>query len=101
MTSRRISIITAAYAPLADYFTETIESVVSQELPRGWDLEWLVQEDGETPGLQAPQSADVERVLTFGRDLLAEPRPTAHLLVHCHAGISRSTASMVLIIELA
>ncbi len=54
-----------------------------------------------TPGLQVPQPQDVERILAFGRDLLAEPRPTAHLLVHCHAGISRSTASMALIIAQA
>jgi predicted protein tyrosine phosphatase len=53
------------------------------------------------PGLHAAQPADVERILAFGRDLLAEPRPTAHLLVHCHAGISRSTAAMALIIAQA
>jgi predicted protein tyrosine phosphatase len=52
----------------------------------------------DTPGLIAPQPMDVERILAFGRDLLAEPPLTAHLLVHCHAGISRSTASMALII---
>lgn len=50
--NRRISIITAAYAPLAGYFADTIESVASQHLPEGWDLEWLVQEDGETPTLE-------------------------------------------------
>ncbi|MDQ3406203.1 MAG: glycosyltransferase [Actinomycetota bacterium] len=49
--TRRISIITAAYAPLAEYFAETIESVTRQELPDGWELEWLVQEDGEVPSL--------------------------------------------------
>jgi glycosyltransferase involved in cell wall biosynthesis len=48
---RRISIITAAYAPLAQYFTETIDSVLSQQLPSQWELEWLVQEDGADPRL--------------------------------------------------
>jgi glycosyltransferase involved in cell wall biosynthesis len=51
--TRRISIITAAYAPLADYFSETIDSVRAQRLPDGWELEWLIQEDGEVPGLEA------------------------------------------------
>jgi glycosyltransferase involved in cell wall biosynthesis len=51
--NRKVSIITAAYAPLSDYFEKTIESVVQQELPPGWELEWLVQEDGETPTLAA------------------------------------------------
>jgi glycosyltransferase involved in cell wall biosynthesis len=51
LKTRRISIITAAYAPLAQYFTETIDSVLSQELPPRWELEWLVQEDGIDPQL--------------------------------------------------
>ncbi len=46
----------------------------------------------------APWPEHVEHILAFGRDLLAEPRPGAHLLVHCHAGISRSTASMALLL---
>jgi hypothetical protein len=28
-----------------------VESVRQQELPPGWELEWLVQEDGEEPRL--------------------------------------------------
>jgi predicted protein tyrosine phosphatase len=55
----------------------------------------------ETPGMLLPTREDVAKVLTFGRDLLAEPRAQAHLLVHCHAGISRSTASMMLILAQA
>ena len=55
----------------------------------------------DTPGLLAPQPEHVERILALGRDLLAEPHATAHLLVHCHAGISRSTASMALILAQA
>lgn len=47
----KLSIITAAYAPLANYFRETIESVQRQELPDGWELEWLIQEDGQNPSL--------------------------------------------------
>jgi hypothetical protein len=43
----------------------------------------------------------VTRLLGFGRDLTAEPPDNAHLLVHCHAGISRSTASMALILSQA
>lgn len=55
----------------------------------------------DVPGMILPQRADVERVLQFGRGLLAEPRPSAHLLVHCYAGISRSTASMILMLAQA
>ena len=53
------------------------------------------------PGRSPPQPFHVERVLALGRDLMAEPASVRHLLVHCHAGISRSTASMALIIAQA
>ncbi|WP_428390746.1 tyrosine phosphatase family protein [Lichenicoccus sp.] len=53
----------------------------------------------ETPGMIAPQASDVRALLDFGRDLMAEPG--ANLLVHCHAGVSRSTASMLLILAQA
>src|SRR4051794_23340662 len=49
----------------------------------------------------APQQEDVTRLLDFGHDLMTEPPDDAHLLVHCHAGISRSTASMALILAQA
>jgi predicted protein tyrosine phosphatase len=52
----------------------------------------------EEPGMEPPREEDVARLLAFGRDLMHEPPKDAHLLVHCHAGISRSTASMALIL---
>jgi predicted protein tyrosine phosphatase len=55
----------------------------------------------DAPGMEPPRKTDVERVLTFGRGLMLEPPQNAHLLVHCHAGISRSTASMALILAQA
>jgi predicted protein tyrosine phosphatase len=51
------------------------------------------------PGKAAPGPEHVERLLSFGRDLAAEPG--AHLLVHCQMGISRSTAAMTLILAQA
>ncbi len=53
----------------------------------------------ETPGEIAPQPEHVRRLLDFGRGLLAEPDP--HLLVHCHAGVSRSSAAMLLMLAQA
>jgi predicted protein tyrosine phosphatase len=46
------------------------------------------------PGWVAPEAADVERLLAFGAELGRQ----AHLLVHCHAGVSRSTAAAALIL---
>jgi glycosyltransferase involved in cell wall biosynthesis len=47
-----ISIITASYNPVPEYLEAAYESVASQELPDGWSLEWVVQEDG-TEGRRA------------------------------------------------
>ena len=53
----------------------------------------------ETPGMILPQREDIAAVLRFGRALRRESK--AHLLVHCHMGISRSTAAMALILAQA
>lgn len=53
----------------------------------------------ERPAMRLVQREDVAALLEFGRDLQREPG--AHLLVHCHMGISRSTASMALILAQA
>lgn len=46
------------------------------------------------PDVTLPMSEDIERILTFGAASAAAPR----LLVHCHFGISRSTAAMAILI---
>ncbi|WP_225730799.1 MULTISPECIES: glycosyltransferase [unclassified Nocardia] len=45
---RLISIITPVYNPDPDHLKQACESVLSQELPRGWSLEWVIQEDGDS-----------------------------------------------------
>jgi predicted protein tyrosine phosphatase len=49
------------------------------------------------PGKTPPQPADVAEILHFGAKLAASrlARDDGHLLVHCHMGISRSTAAMM------
>ncbi|HYZ40298.1 MAG TPA: protein-tyrosine-phosphatase, partial [Stellaceae bacterium] len=48
------------------------------------------------PDQLAPTRQDVERLLVFGREV--SETPEAHLLVHCRAGVSRSTAAAALIL---
>lgn len=55
----------------------------------------------ETPGFIAPQPEHISKMLEFGRDLLGVSENVRHLLVHCHAGISRSTAAMTLLLAQA
>lgn len=54
-----------------------------------------VIEDKE--GRPAPTRADVEAILGYGKTLIESraDRQDGHLLVHCHMGVSRSTAAMI------
>jgi len=49
-------------------------------------------------GLVAPQRGHVDEILRFAGDLLVDPPCAAHLLVHCHMGVSRSSAALALIL---
>lgn len=51
------------------------------------------------PGRLAPTRDNVARLLAFGHQL--HESGGGHLLVHCHAGVSRSTASAALILAQA
>ncbi|MFV3129197.1 tyrosine phosphatase family protein [Niveispirillum sp. KHB5.9] len=55
----------------------------------------------ELPDQTAPVARDLENVLHFGRRLTDKAVAGDHLLVHCHMGISRSTAAMTLILAQA
>ncbi|GEO15035.1 tyrosine phosphatase family protein [Microvirga aerophila] len=48
------------------------------------------------PGMILPEPEHVRAVLQFGEDVAQNPSSKAegHLLVHCHMGVSRSTAAM-------
>jgi len=51
----------------------------------------------QVPGRIAPTPDDTAAILQFGAELQAakEGRAKGHLLVHCHMGVSRSTAAML------
>jgi predicted protein tyrosine phosphatase len=51
------------------------------------------------PDQIAPTREDVERLLVFGREV--SETPEANLLIHCRAGVSRSTAAAALILTQA
>lgn len=46
------------------------------------------------PGMIMPERKDVEALLAFGETIDLVPEKHDHLLVHCHMGVSRSTAAM-------
>jgi predicted protein tyrosine phosphatase len=50
----------------------------------------------EQPGMDLPCPEHITQLLKFTELLLEEARSGKHLLVHCHAGFSRSPASAIL-----
>lgn len=51
---------------------------------------------GEQDGMVPPQPSDVDAILNFGS--MVHDHPIEHLLVHCHMGISRSTAAATILL---
>ena len=49
----------------------------------------------EYPGFEACTPAHIEKLLAFGEKVHANPE--GHVLVHCHAGVSRSTAAAAIL----
>jgi predicted protein tyrosine phosphatase len=52
----------------------------------------------EYPGYMAPTREHVAEILEFGQRIAGDEIPVEHFLVHCHAGISRSTASLAMLL---
>jgi glycosyltransferase involved in cell wall biosynthesis len=64
---RTFTIVTPIYSPDPEYLAAAYKSVVSQELPDGWQLEWVLQEDGSTGILGKLLPADSRLSLGDGR----------------------------------
>ncbi|NLU79121.1 glycosyltransferase [Micromonospora sp. HNM0581] len=46
-----VSVITPVHPPSIPYLMDAYASLVKQEMPDGWDWQWLVQEDGQSGAL--------------------------------------------------
>ena len=73
-----VSVITPVYGESADYLTDAYESLASQDLPAGWEWQWLVQEDGQTG--------------TVAKLLLDDPRISPGTGRHGGPGVARTLA---------
>ncbi|MEU6967479.1 glycosyltransferase family A protein [Kitasatospora aureofaciens] len=60
-----VTVITAVYGPSAEYLTDAYKSLLDQDLPDGWDWQWVIQQDGETDDV-APHVPDDARI-SFGQ----------------------------------
>ncbi|MFE0460730.1 glycosyltransferase family 2 protein [Kitasatospora sp. NPDC058965] len=73
-----ISVITAVHGPSAEHLPAAYKSLCEQQLPDGWEWQWVIQEDGET-GAVAPYVPADSRI-TFGQGR------------HGRAGVARTLA---------
>ena len=65
--TKTISVITAVHAPSAHYLKEAYESLLSQQLPQGWEWQWVIQEDGETEDVRPHVPTDPRVSFAQGR----------------------------------
>jgi predicted protein tyrosine phosphatase len=56
----------------------------------------VIEDDAQ--GFVTPQRRHVADLLAFGQAMMREATEPPHLLVHCHMGISRSTAAATLML---
>ncbi|MFU8851120.1 glycosyltransferase family 2 protein [Micromonospora sp. SL1-18] len=62
-----ISVITPVHAPSIPYLAESYESLRLQQLPDGWDWQWLVQEDGLSGAVEAALPRDPRVLVGTGK----------------------------------
>ncbi|RKE19613.1 glycosyltransferase [Streptomyces sp. TLI_171] len=60
-----ISVITAVHGPSAEFLPDAYKSLLEQQLPEGWEWQWVIQEDGETDAV-LPHVPDDARI-SFGQ----------------------------------
>ncbi|MFJ6140542.1 glycosyltransferase family 2 protein [Kitasatospora sp. NPDC092286] len=82
-----ISVVTPVHNGGHQYLEETYRSLREQELPDGWDWQWIVQEDGES-GIPAASLPDDARI-----SIGAGPRGGAAMARTM--GLTRVTGSLV------
>ncbi|MEU7928140.1 glycosyltransferase [Micromonospora sp. NPDC049107] len=62
-----VSVITPVHAPSIEHLSGAYDSLVKQEMPDGWDWQWLVQEDGQTGALNGVLPDDPRISIGGGR----------------------------------
>ncbi|NEC14510.1 glycosyltransferase [Streptomyces sp. SID8014] len=62
-----ISVVTAVHAPAVHFLADAHASLCEQELPAGWEWEWVVQEDGRTEEVRAALPDDPRISFEQGR----------------------------------
>jgi glycosyltransferase involved in cell wall biosynthesis len=86
-----ISIVTPVYQPVAEYLISAYNSLCTQEMPDGWQWQWVVQEDGQTGAIPRILPNDERISLGSGRH---SGEPTTRNMC-----LSRTTGELVKVLD--
>ncbi|MGW2375592.1 glycosyltransferase family 2 protein [Kitasatospora sp. NPDC001683] len=86
-----VTVITAVYGPSAEYLADAYKSLLDQDLPDGWDWQWVIQQDGETDDV-APHVPDDARI-SFGQGRHGRAGMARTM------GLSRATGQFVKVLD--
>ncbi|MER6300901.1 glycosyltransferase [Kitasatospora sp. NPDC001539] len=86
-----VTVITAVYGPSAEYLADAYKSLLGQDLPDGWDWQWVIQQDGETDDV-APHVPDDARI-SFGQGRHGRAGMARTM------GLSRATGQFVKVLD--
>ncbi|MGI5397932.1 glycosyltransferase family 2 protein [Streptomyces sp. CA-135486] len=89
--SKLITVLTAVHGPGAHHLPDAYKSLLSQDLPDGWDWEWVIQQDGETDDV-SPHVPDDPRV-KFGQGRVGRAAMARTL------GLSRAEGEYVKVLD--
>ncbi|MEV7772835.1 glycosyltransferase family A protein [Kitasatospora sp. NPDC086791] len=86
-----VTVITAVHGPGAEYLADAYKSLLDQDLPAGWDWQWVIQQDGETDDV-APHVPDDARI-SFGQGRHGRAGMARTM------GLSRATGQFVKVLD--
>ncbi|WP_405365748.1 glycosyltransferase [Kitasatospora sp. NBC_00039] len=86
-----VTVITAVHGPSAEYLADAYKSLLEQDLPDGWDWQWVIQEDSETDDV-APHVPDDARI-SFGQGRHGRAGMARTM------GLSRATGQFVKVLD--
>ncbi|MGW3038485.1 glycosyltransferase family 2 protein [Kitasatospora sp. NPDC001159] len=86
-----VTVITAVHGPSAEYLADAYKSLLDQDLPDGWDWQWVIQQDGETDDV-APHVPDDARI-SFGQGRHGRAGMARTM------GLSRATGQFVKVLD--
>lgn len=84
-----LTVLTPAHSSAREWLPATAQSVLSQDLPSAWQLEWVVQSDGSEGNSLADVLPDDERIRFDSNDAQLGPAMTRNL------GLARAQGTFV------